>query len=166
MAPAAFRRHRERGGESPPFFFFFLDLPPRWEKGFPSGPWLPWRRRGGSHSEIGSLSLCFLLFLRSQILPFHCFLNSRRSVTPIGLKFSQDFYPNISFLAPEEGHQPPYRVTTRTRGAPYPLGRILRPCGPLGHRVALILFPKNHIYSKKISVNFYRVWTPFDIDFL
>ena len=33
------------------------------------------------------LSLCFLLFLRSQILAFHCFLNSRRSVTLIGLKF-------------------------------------------------------------------------------
>ena len=25
----------ERGRE-PPFFFFLLDLPPRWEKGFPS----------------------------------------------------------------------------------------------------------------------------------
>jgi hypothetical protein len=81
----------ERGRE-PPSFFFFLDLPPRWEEGFPSGPWPPWRRRGESPSEIGSLSLSlslsvFLLFLRSQILAFHRFLNSRRSVTPIGLKF-------------------------------------------------------------------------------
>ena len=25
-------------GREPPFFFFFLDLLPRWEKGFPSGP--------------------------------------------------------------------------------------------------------------------------------
>jgi len=25
-------------GRDPPFFFFFLDLLPRWEKGFPSGP--------------------------------------------------------------------------------------------------------------------------------
>ena len=33
------------------------------------------------------LSLCLSLFLRSQILPFHRFLYSRRSVTPIGLKF-------------------------------------------------------------------------------
>ena len=32
------------------------------------------------------LSLCLSLFLRSQILPFHHFLYSRRSVTPIGLK--------------------------------------------------------------------------------
>ena len=46
----------ERGRE-PPFFFFFLDLLPRWEKGFPSGPWLPWRGRGESPSEIGSVSL-------------------------------------------------------------------------------------------------------------
>ena len=33
------------------------------------------------------MSLCPSLFLRSLILPFHHFLNSRRSVTPIGLKF-------------------------------------------------------------------------------
>ena len=106
----------ERGRE-PPFFFFFLDLPPRWEKGFPSGPWLPWQRRGGSPSEIGSLSLCFLLFLRSLILPFHRFLNSRRSVTPIGLDFVHDFYSDISFVVAKEGHQPPYGVATRAQGA-------------------------------------------------
>ena len=39
-------------GERAPFFFFFLDLLPRWEEGFPSGPWPPWRRRGESPSEI------------------------------------------------------------------------------------------------------------------
>ena len=44
----------ERGRE-PPFFFFFLELLPRWEKGFPSGPWLPWRGRGKSPSE----RICF-----------------------------------------------------------------------------------------------------------
>ena len=38
MATAAFRRHRKRRGEGGPFVFFFLDLLPRWEKGFPSGP--------------------------------------------------------------------------------------------------------------------------------
>ena len=46
-----------RGREPPFFFFFFLDLLPRWEKDFPSGPWLPWRGRGESPSEIGSISL-------------------------------------------------------------------------------------------------------------
>ena len=54
-----------KGGGPPFFFFFFLDLLPRWEKGFPSGPWLPWYGRGESPSKIGSISL----FLRSQILP-------------------------------------------------------------------------------------------------
>lgn len=43
-------------GREPPFFFF-LDLLPRWEKGFPSSPWPPWLGRGESPSEIGSVSL-------------------------------------------------------------------------------------------------------------
>ena len=73
-----------RGREPPSFFFFFLDLLPRWEKGFPSGPWLPWLGRGESPSEIGSISL----FLRSQILPLHRFFYIRRSVTPIGVNLS------------------------------------------------------------------------------
>ena len=68
MAPVAFRRHRERGGEGP--FFFFLDLLPRWEKGFPSGPWSPWRGRGESPSETGCVSLS-LSVSAFQILPFH-----------------------------------------------------------------------------------------------
>ena len=45
----------ERGRE--PTFFFFLDVLPRWEEGFPSGPWSPWRGRGESPYEIGSISL-------------------------------------------------------------------------------------------------------------
>ena len=49
----------EASGIEPPFFFFFLDLLPRWEKVFPSGPWPPWPGRGESPSEIGSVSLCF-----------------------------------------------------------------------------------------------------------
>ena len=47
----------EARGRGAPSFFFFLDLLPRWEKGFPSGPWLPWLGRGESPSEIGSISL-------------------------------------------------------------------------------------------------------------
>ena len=82
MAPGSVPAPPEARGRGP-FFFFFLDLLPRWEKGFPSGPWSPWCGRGESTSEIGSVSL----FLRSQILPFHCFLYSRRSITPTGLKF-------------------------------------------------------------------------------
>ena len=75
----------ERGRE-PPSFFFFLGLPPRWEESSPTGPWPPWPRRGGSPSEIGSPSL-FSYVSRSRFLAFHCFLNIRRSVTPIALRF-------------------------------------------------------------------------------
>ena len=71
----------EARGREPPFFFFFLDLLPRWEKSFPSCPWLPWRGRGESPSKIGPISL----FLHSLILHLHRFLNIRRSVTPIGV---------------------------------------------------------------------------------
>ena len=72
----------EARGREPPFFFFFLDLLPRWEKGFPSGPCLPWRGRGESPSEIGSISL----FMRSVLPLFHRFVYIWRSITPIGLK--------------------------------------------------------------------------------
>ena len=61
----------ERGREP----FFFLGLPPRWEEGFPSGPWPPWWRRGGSPSEIGSPSL-FSFVSRSPDLAENCFLYS------------------------------------------------------------------------------------------
>ena len=60
MVPGGVLVPPEARGREPPFFFFFfffLDLLPRWEKGFPSGPWLPWHGRGESPSEIGSVSL-------------------------------------------------------------------------------------------------------------
>ena len=88
MAPGSAPAPPEARGREPPFFFFFLDLLPRWEKGFPSGPWLPWRGRGEIPSKIGSISL----FLRSQILPLHRFFNIRRSVTPIGVNLSPRFF--------------------------------------------------------------------------
>ena len=47
-----------------------------------------------------------------------------------------------------------------------PPGARPLPRGHLGRRIALLLLPKNHIYSKKISVSFYPFWTPFDMDFL
>ena len=61
MAPDGVPGAPEARGREPPFLFFFIDLLPRWDKGFPSGPWLPLHGRGESPSEIGSISL----FLRS-----------------------------------------------------------------------------------------------------
>ena len=52
MAPGSVPTPPEARGREPPFFFFFLELLPRWEKGFPSVPWFPWLGRGKSPSEI------------------------------------------------------------------------------------------------------------------
>ena len=51
MAPGGVPAPPEARGREPPFFFF-VDLLPSWEKGFLSGPWLPWRGRGESPYEI------------------------------------------------------------------------------------------------------------------
>ena len=88
MAPGGAPAPLKARGRDPPVFFFFLDLLPRWEKGFPSGPWPPWLGRGESPSEIGSISL----FLRSLILPLHRFFYIRRSITPIGVNLSPRFF--------------------------------------------------------------------------
>ena len=45
-----------KGERVPLLLLLFLDLLPRWEKCFPSGPWLPWHGRRESPSEIGSVS--------------------------------------------------------------------------------------------------------------
>ena len=82
MAPGGVPTPLEARGRVLPFFFFFLDLLHRWEKGFPSSPGLPWRGRGEGPSEIGSISL----FLRSVLALFHRFVYIWRSVTLIGLK--------------------------------------------------------------------------------
>ena len=65
-----------------------------------------------SPSEIRSISLS-LSVSAFWILPFHRFSYNRTSVTPIGLNFGHDLYPEISFLAAKEGLQPPYGVATR-----------------------------------------------------
>ena len=91
MAPGGVPAPPEARGREPPFLFFFLDLLPRWEKGFPSGPWLPWRGRARVPPRL-DLSLYFCLFLRSQILPLHRFFYIWRSVTPIGVNLSPRFF--------------------------------------------------------------------------
>ena len=76
----------ESRGERAPLLLLLPWPPPRWEESSPSGPWPPWRRRGGSPSEIGSPSL-FSSVSRSPDLAENRFLYSRRSVTPIALRF-------------------------------------------------------------------------------
>ena len=70
MTPGSAPAPPEARGREPPFFFLFLDLIPRWEKGFPSGPWLPWRGRSESPSEIGSVSLSLSVSAFSRFFPF------------------------------------------------------------------------------------------------
>ena len=81
MAPGSALAPPEARGREGPFFFFFLDLLPRWEKGFPSGPWLPWHGRGESPSEIGyvSLSLSVSAFWNSALAPFLLYPEIRNS---------------------------------------------------------------------------------------
>ena len=86
MAPGGAPAPPEARGREPPFFLLFLDLLPRWEKGFPSGPWSPGRGRGESPSEIGSVSLSLSVSALLD-LALHRFFYNRRSVTPIGMKF-------------------------------------------------------------------------------
>ena len=73
-----------RGRGTPFFFFLFLDLLPRWEKVFPSGPWLPWRGRGESPSEIGSISLSLSVsaFSSGSVSPFRIYMEIRNSDWP------------------------------------------------------------------------------------
>ena len=98
MASGSVPTPPEARGREAPFLFFFLDLLPRWEKGFPSGPWLPWRGRGESSSEIGSISLslsvsAFLDFAPSPILLYPEIRNS-----DWGESFAQIFLIKLAFL--------------------------------------------------------------------
>ena len=102
MAPGGVPAPPEVRVSEPPFFLFFLDLLPRWEKGFPSGPWSPCHGRGESPFEIGSVSLSLSVSAFS-FLPFRRFVYIWRFVTPIGLKPSpRFFFLKISFLAAKE----------------------------------------------------------------
>ena len=86
-------------------------------EGFPLWSLVSMAWEGESPSESGPVSLSISVFAFPD-LAFHRFLYSRTSVTPIGLTFEHDFYPDISFLAAKEGHQPPYGWPRRVRGVP------------------------------------------------
>ena len=83
--PAVFRCHWERGGDSPHPSYSSLTFSLDGRRVSPLV--LGLHGMGGARAPPRlDLSLCLSLFLRSLILPFHHFLYSRRSVTPIGLK--------------------------------------------------------------------------------
>ena len=118
MAPGGVPTPLEERGREPPSFFFFLGLLPRWEKGSNFGPWSPWHGRGESPSDIGSVSLSLSVsaFCSAALSPFRIYMEIRNSDWTD--TFAVIFLPKISFLAAEEGHQPPYGWPTRVRGAP------------------------------------------------
>src|SRR4051812_31484050 len=122
MAPAALRRHRKQGGEGPPSFSSSLTSS------------LDGRRVSplvlGLHGVGGAkapprldLSLCLSLFLHYVLLPFHRFIYMEIRNSDWTKTFIVIFFPKISFLAAEEGHQPPYGWTTRVKSAPRGVGR-------------------------------------------
>ena len=82
-----------------------------------------------------------------------------------GESFAQIFLIKLAFLRQKKSVN---HLTGEPRGSGARLGGRARPlpCDHLGHHFALILLPKNHKYSKKISARFYPIWTPFDIRFL
>ena len=129
-------------------------------EGFPpSGPWLPWHGRGESPSKIGyvSLSLSVSVLHNFALSPFLKFPEIRNSDwIEIWTRFLSGYWLSCGKR----------RAPIALRGVHEGPGRAPLPRGPLGHRLTLILLPKIHKYSKKISVHFYPVWTPFDIGFL
>ena len=143
LAPGGVPAPPEEKGRGGPFVFFFLDLLPRWEKGFPSGPWPPWHGRGESPSEIGSVSLSLSVsaFLDSALAPF--LLYPEIGNFDWGESFALLFLIKLAFLRQKKS-------VNRLMGCPRGSRARPLPRGPLGHRLALILLPKNHKYFKII----------------
>ena len=149
MAPGSVPAPPEVRGREPPFFFFFLDLLPRWEKGFPSGPWFPWHGRGESPSEIGSISLFLSVYAFPDSAPSPFLLYPEIHNSDWGESFAQIFLIKLALLR----HKKSINRLTRCPGdsRARPRGRVhpLSP-GHLGHRFVLILPPENPKYSKII----------------
>ena len=141
MAPGGVPAPPKARGREPPFFFFFLDLLPRWEKGFPSGPWSPCLGRGESPSKIGSVSLSLSVSALpdSALSPFLIYPEIRNSDWIE--TFAQIFLRKLAFLRQKKS-------VNRLTGCPRGSGARPLPRGPLKHCLALILLPKNHKYSK------------------
>ena len=90
-------------------------------------------------------------FWDSALAPFPLYLEIRYSDWIE--TFARIVFQKLAFSSAKEGHQPPYEWPTRV-GAPTLSGRGPLSRGHLGHRIALILPPKNHKYSKIILCPF------------
>ena len=121
---------------------------------------------GGKEPLQDWISLCFSSVSCSCFLAKNRFLYSWRSITLIGLKIWGDFYPDIIFLATEGHSQPTYKEGTSLLGAPKVGGTSLELVGPSSIVSRWFFLQKITYIPKEISVNFYRVWTLFDMDFL
>ena len=113
MAPGSAPAPPEAKGREAPFFFFFLDLLPRWEKGFPSGPWLPWRGRGESPSEIRSISLSLSVSAFSHSAPSPFLLYPEICNSDWVETFAQIFLRKLAFLQKKKSSN---RLTRGPRG--------------------------------------------------
>src|SRR4051812_13324241 len=97
----------------------------------------------GSTSLLSSVSC-------SRFSTLHHFLNIRRSVTLIGLKFLHDFFHKLSFVRLKKSPNQLTRCplgTTALRGGDGPPCRLVE---AMGLHFTLIPPPKNHIYYKII----------------
>ena len=160
MVPVVFRRHRERGEESPPSsssssLTFPLD-------GRRVSPLVHGLHGGGGARAPPRLDLSLCLSL--------CFCIPDSALSPF-LKFPE--IRNSDWAEIWTRFLSEYWLSCGERWAPTALwsghkgpGHAPHPRGPLGHHLALIPLPKIDIHSKKISVSFYPVCTPFDMDFL
>ena len=129
-----------------------------WERRDPLRDWICL-----SFSLYLSLFLSVSAFFSAALSPFRVYMEIRNS--DWAETFAVIFLPKISFLAAEEGHQPPYGWPTRVRGAPTGQARPL-PRGHLGHRLAWIFLPEFPNIPKISSIRFNHVWIPFDMDIL
>ena len=134
-------------GREPPSFFFFLGHPLDGRRVPPLVHGHHGSRRGGAPPRLDlSLSVLFYFaFLFSGRKPFLKFPEIRNSDWA---EILRGFLSRYYLCCGER------RVPTALRGSNKPAGRAQgrghapRACGPLGHRLTLILFPKNYIYFK------------------
>ena len=147
MAPGSVPAPPGARGREPPFLFFFLNLLPGWDKGFPSGPWLQYRGRGESPSEIGSISLSLSVSTLSDPVPSPFLLYPEIRNSDWGESFTQIFLIKLAFFRQKKSVN---RLTGGPRGCQARPGGRARPLSRvhLRHRFTLILPPENPKYSK------------------